>query len=220
MPCGWIARLIVVAVSLVGLPAFVSTAAAGALALSWTDYAVDEDGFLIERRSAASAAYQQVAVQAANARAYLDQAVAAGGVYCYRVRAFNTAGISPYSDEGCGTAVATASPITVTLDRTTYRQSQSMTVTVHSHGGFAAPVDAYVLVQGTGMTLSLQLDGRLVPGLVPIARNIVPPTLSAPFSFPLASAPPGTYMWVAGVTAPGSLTMVSPVATTTFTVTP
>ncbi len=195
-------------------------AGAGALAVSWTDYAVDEDGFLVERRLAAGGVFEQVAVQAANAQAFFDRGVAAGGTYCYRVRSFNALGTSPYSDEGCGTAVATESPVVVTLDRTVYRQSDSMIATVQSLGDFAAAVDVYVIVQVPGGTLSLQLDGRLVPGLVPLVRNIVPPTMAAPFTFPLATAPPGTYTWMAGVTAPGTLTTVAPLSTTTFTVTP
>lgn len=195
-------------------------AAAGALAISWTDYAVDEAGFLVERRQAAGGLFQQIAVQAANAVSYLDNTVPAGGSYCYRVRAFNPAGVSAYTNESCGTAVATSPPITVALNGTSYRQTDTMVATVHASGGFVVPVDAYVVVQTGGAMLSLQLDGRLVPGMVPIARNIIVPTLAAPFSFPLAGAPPGTYTWMAAVTSPGTLTMVAPVASTIFTVTP
>ncbi|MBP7777759.1 MAG: hypothetical protein KA371_11560 [Acidobacteria bacterium] len=194
-------------------------AAAGALAISWADYSVDEDGFLVERRAAAGGGFQQIAVQGRNAVAYLDNAVPAGGAYCYRVRAFNVAGVSAYTDEGCGTATATSSPLTVTLNGTSYRQTETMVATVHASAGFAVPVDAYVVVQTAGVMLSLQLDGRLVPGLVPIARNILLPTIDAPFSFPLAGAPPGTYTWIAGVTSPGTLTMLASVASTTFTIT-
>ena len=69
-----------------------------------------------------------------------------------------------------------------------------MVATVQAVGGVVTqPIDAYVVVQTGGGLLSLQLDGRLVPGLVPIARNIVLPTVAAPFAFPLAGAPPGTY---------------------------
>jgi hypothetical protein len=81
-------------------------------------------------------------------------------------------------------------------------------------------VDAYVVVQAGAALLSLQLDGRLVPGLVPIARNIALPTVAAPFAFPLAGAPPGSYTWLAGVTTPGTLTLVAPIASTPFTITP
>lgn len=68
--------------------------------------------------------------------------------------------------------------------------------------------------------LSLQLDGRLVPGLVPLVRGIILPTIDAPFAFPLAGAPPGDYTWLAAVTSTGTLTMAAPVASTPFTITP
>jgi hypothetical protein len=41
-----------------------------------------------------------------------------------------------------------------------------------------------------------------------------------PFGVSLAGAPPGAYVWMAGVTTPGTLSLVSPIATTPFTVTP
>ena len=195
-------------------------AAAGALAISWTDNSVDEDGFLIERRPAAGGAFQQVAVSPQNVIAYLDSTVPVGGAYCYRVRSFNLAGQSAYSNDGCGTAFPDSPPLTITLNGTSYRQADTMVATVHATGGWVTPVDAYVVVQAGGALLSLQLDGRLVPGLVPIARNILLPTIEAPFSFSLAGAPPGNYTWIAGVTSPGTLTMVAPVASTAFTVTP
>jgi hypothetical protein len=93
--------------------------------------------------------------------------------------------------------------------------------TVHAVGGIVpAPIDAYVVVQAGGAIFSLQLDGRLVPGLVPLARGVVVPTGSAPFAFPLAGAPPGDYTWIAGVTAPGTLSLMAPLSTTPFTIVP
>ena len=51
-----------------------------------------------------------------------------------------------------------------------------MTVTAKlSPGSPSEPVDGYVVVQlPTGQFLSLQLGGSIVPGIVPIARGIVP----------------------------------------------
>ena len=84
----------------------------------------------------------------------------------------------------------------------------------------ASPVDAYVVVQAGGAWLSLQLDGRLVPGLVPIARQIVLPTVAVSFSFPLAGVPAGSYAWMAAVTVPGTLTLAAPLQATPFTIVP
>ncbi len=197
-------------------------AQAAQLGLSWTDNATDETGYLVERRDGASATFAQIASLPANATAYLDPALPAGSAYCYRVRAFNAIGPSAYTNEACGTAGgALATPLSVSLNQTTFTRSQTMVATVHAVAGqVTSPIDAYVVVQAGGLLLSLQLDGRLVPGLVPIARGIVLPTASAPFAFPLAGAPPGNYQWLAAVTAPGTLTLVSPIASTPFTVVP
>jgi hypothetical protein len=67
---------------------------------------------------------------------------------------------------------------------------------------------------------SLQLDGRLVPGLVPLARGVILPTGSASFSYPLVGAPPGTYAWIAGVAAAGTLSLASPLVSAPLTIVP
>lgn len=197
-------------------------AQAAQLGLSWSDNATDETGYLVERRDGASPTFTQIASLPANAAAYLDSSLPAGSAYCYRVRAFNAIGPSAYTNEACGTAGgALTAPLSVSLNQTTFTRSQTMVATVNAVGGqVTSPIDAYVVVQAGGLLLSLQLDGRLVPGLVPIARGIVLPTVSAPFSFPLAGAPPGSYQWLAAVTTPGTLSVVSPIAATPFTVVP
>lgn len=214
-------RCTIVVALLVGVGA-AHPAGAAQLALSWADNAGDEDGFLVERRLQSAGAFQQVAALGPNVIGYLDSAVQGGTAYCYRVRALNLAGLSATSNEACGTAAAAATlPLSVTLDQPTYRQRDTMVATVQAVSGIVSgAIDAYVVVQAGGALLSLQLDGRLVPGLVPIARNIALPTISAPFAFPLAGAPPGNYTWLAGVTSPGTLTLVAPIASTSFTVTP
>ena len=200
----------------------VPAAEAAQLAISWIDNASDEDGFLVERRPATGGAFQQVAALGPNVVGYLDSTVQAGSGFCYRVRAFNLAGLSPYTNEACGAATGPAAvPLSVTLNQASFRPGDTMVATVQAVGGLVpVAVDAYVVVQAGGALLSLQLDGRLVPGLVPIARNIVLPTVAAPFAFPLAGAPPGSYTWLAGVTTPGTLTLVAPIASTTFSITP
>lgn len=195
-------------------------AAAASVAISWADQAVDEDGFQVERRAAAGGAFEPIAIQGPNVVTYLDNAVPTTGAYCYRVRAFNLAGTSDYTNEGCGTATTTASPVSIMLNGSSYQQSDTMVATVQVRAGVVTPVDVYVMVQAGAALHSLLLDGRLVPGLVPMARSVVLPTVDAPFAFPLAGAPAGEYSWIAAVTAPGTLTPVAPLASTPFTITP
>jgi hypothetical protein len=117
--------------------------------------------------------------------------------------------------------VPPGAPLSVTLNQTTFRQSDTLAATVRATAGIVhTPVDVYVVVQAGGAFLSLQVNGSLVPGLVPIARQVVLPSVTAPFSFRLATAPPGSYAWLCGLTSPGTLTLVAPVHQTPFSIVP
>jgi hypothetical protein len=204
---------------LFGLPV---PAHAAQLAMTWADNSVDEEGFLIERRPA-TGSFVQISVVGPNVVSYLDASVASGGSYCYRVRAFNGVGMSAYTNEACGTAVGpSTSPLSVTLNQAAFSRSDTLVTTVTAVGGLVpTSVDAYIVLEiAGGGFLSLQLNGSLVPGLVPIARNLVLPSVTAPFAFPLAGAPPGSYRWLAAVTTPGTLSLVSPLVSTPFTIAP
>jgi hypothetical protein len=72
--------------------------------LTWTDNSNNETGFKIERKTAATA-YVEIAQQGSNATTYLDAAVVVGTAYTYRVRAFNAAGDSAFSNEATVTIV-------------------------------------------------------------------------------------------------------------------
>jgi hypothetical protein len=112
-------------------------------------------------------------------------------------------------------------PLSVTVNQSALTTRDVLVATVHAIAGVVTtPVDAYVVVQVAGGYLSLQLNGQLVPGLVPIARGVVVPTVSIPFSFPLAGAPPRDYVWLAGLTRPGTLDLAAPLASTPFTIAP
>ncbi|HTD65246.1 MAG TPA: metallophosphoesterase, partial [Candidatus Limnocylindria bacterium] len=65
--------------------------------LSWTDNSVDEDGFKVER-STNGTDFVQVAIIGANVANGADVGLSPSTTYFYRVRAFNAAGDSPYSN--------------------------------------------------------------------------------------------------------------------------
>ena len=68
--------------------------------LSWNDNSDNEAGFCIERRPQGGS-YAQIAVVVADTTGYADTDVGASTTYCYRVRAYNSAGDSAYCEEAC-----------------------------------------------------------------------------------------------------------------------
>ncbi len=77
-------------------------ASAATLRLSWQDTSSNESGFKIERLSGAS--YVEIATVGVNVQAYSDATAASGTTYCYRIKAFNAAGVSAPTNAGCATA--------------------------------------------------------------------------------------------------------------------
>ncbi|HER08707.1 MAG TPA: T9SS type A sorting domain-containing protein, partial [Bacteroides sp.] len=65
--------------------------------LSWTDNSDTEEGFRIERRSGGE--FEVIGTAGVNDTEFMDEGVTEGGAYTYRIRAFNTAGSSGYSNE-------------------------------------------------------------------------------------------------------------------------
>jgi hypothetical protein len=79
---------------------------AAQLTLTWTDASDNEAGFKVERRMGLTGTYGEIAMLGANTTSYVDPSLAASTTYCYRVRAFNGAGDSGYSNEACATTPA------------------------------------------------------------------------------------------------------------------
>jgi List-Bact-rpt repeat protein len=111
---GWRCARVVVSLAAVLLVLLARPPAGDAaqLELSWADNSDNEAAFSIERRTGAGA-FARIATQPAGRTTYVDATVVTGTMYCYRVRAYNVAGSSPYSNEACGTAGGTLA-LTVT----------------------------------------------------------------------------------------------------------
>ena len=92
-----------------------------AIRLNWTNVA-NEAGYKIERRvDGTPEPYAQIATTAADVTTYVDDGLEPGKTYLYRVRAFNDAGNSPYSNTAYrttprdGVAPATPTGVEATL---------------------------------------------------------------------------------------------------------
>ena len=84
-------------------------AGVGKLDLIWTDNATNEDGFAVEKHAGActpAVVFAEISRTAANVLTYADTNLPAGSTWCYRVRAFNAAGFSAFSNEAAGTTVS------------------------------------------------------------------------------------------------------------------
>ena len=75
---------------------------AAQLQLAWVDNSANEDGFKIERMTGTTGAFAPIATVGPNVTSYTDPNLSDGTNYCYRVKAFNSAGDSS-SVEACQT---------------------------------------------------------------------------------------------------------------------
>jgi subtilisin family serine protease len=71
----------------------------GRVSLTWKDNANNEDGFQIERRTGSTGTWQLIATVTTNTKSHTDTSTARRTTYNYRVRAFNVAGGSAYSNQ-------------------------------------------------------------------------------------------------------------------------
>lgn len=79
-----------------------STRSPTAIDLTWRDNSNDEDGFEIERQLQGRD-WQRITTVGRNITTYSDTGLSPNTTYCYRVRAYNTAGYSDYSNTSCAT---------------------------------------------------------------------------------------------------------------------
>jgi hypothetical protein len=121
---------------------FFEPAQAALLRLQWQDTSNTETGFKIERMS--GGAYIEIASVAANVVTYSDSSLTEGATYCYRVRAFNAAGLSAPTNAAC-TSVPTSSG------------TPSSTPPPPSSSGSTAPPTAPTGMQWSDYLVSLKL---------------------------------------------------------------
>jgi len=86
------------------VPSSLSTSARSptVIDLSWRDNSNDEDGFEIERQLQGRD-WQRITTVDRNITNYTDTGLSPNTAYCYRVRAYNAAGSSDYSNTSCAT---------------------------------------------------------------------------------------------------------------------
>lgn len=78
--------------------------------LAWTDNSDDEDGFRVERAATTAGPFVERGTVAADVTNYVDQPIAEGATWCWRLVAFNGGGDSAPSDASCATAAPPIQP--------------------------------------------------------------------------------------------------------------
>jgi hypothetical protein len=90
---------------------------AGQLTATWVDNSGGQAGFAVERRRDTDATFLAIADVPPGNTSFVDPAISDGIRYCYRVKAFDALGESPYSAEACA-ATAVTSSYTVAVSKT------------------------------------------------------------------------------------------------------
>lgn len=111
------------------------TTSSTSITLSWTDTVEGEDGFAIERSPAGSGSWAEIATTGPDVVTLTDTGLSAGAAYDYRVRAFNAAAYSLYSDVASASTLSCAAPGTTTVyaDRDVFVVQEYPTTNPHAY---------------------------------------------------------------------------------------
>ncbi len=108
--------------------------------LTWTDNSYNEDGFKIERKEGSGGAYQSIGTAGEGQTTYNDSGLSPVTTYYYRVKAFNQAGDSVYSNEASVTTPENKPKIRLPIGELVFGQvnvceHQDLTATIYNDGG-------------------------------------------------------------------------------------
>lgn len=147
-----------------------SGATAAQITLSWQDNSTNESGFKIER-SAGGAGFAQIATVGANISNYTDSSVAQGGQYTYRVRAYNSAGDSAYSNTAVFSLPSNSAPTIGTIADQTLTVN-GVTGPLPFTVGDAETAAGSLTLSATSSNTTLVPNGNIVFGGTGAARTI------------------------------------------------
>lgn len=187
--------------------AVASVAYGAQLTLEWTDNSDGQAAFSVERRTGTTGIYEEITQLTAGVTNYVDSSVVGGATYCYRVRAFDEAGYSDYSNEACqtpavfdltvttggtGSGTVTSSPVGINCGTDCFEEFGAATVVTL----YAAPATGSIFAGWNG-------GGCTGTGACTLAGSSI--TVGAAF----ASAPT-SYRLTVAISGPGEVVSSSP----------
>lgn len=142
--------------------------------LTWTDNAVNETGFKVERKLNVGGTWQQVTVTAANVTGYSDDSLVCNTAYDFRVRAANAVGDAPYSATITRTTLACGLPPTPGSIQATPHGANALQVQWENIDGEDQYLlewspngsDDWTLLATLNRNVNWHLHGGLVPGTI------------------------------------------------------
>lgn len=111
------------------------------IALQWNDLATNESGFHVER-SNDGVSFIRFATTGANTAAYVVDGLTPGTSYLFRVRAFNDAGSSPYSNTASVMTMPASPPPTPPAAAAPAAAPPPVVTIVNNVAGASAPAPA------------------------------------------------------------------------------
>lgn len=149
--------VLLVALVVLGVVVGPAVATAAQLNLTWVDNSAGQAAFIIQRSTGNTGTFIQIAQAPLGVTSYSDTTVSLGTTYCYQVAAFNSAGVSAFSnlacsglsgggftvtiaDGGTGTGTIVSSPTGIncgTLCSATYPNGTTITLTATPASGSA-----------------------------------------------------------------------------------
>ena len=140
--------------------------------LSWMDNSTNETGFKIERGQGASLfrTYAEVATVVANIISYTDSGLVPGTTYYYRLRAYNAAGNSTYSNTASATVVfpaptnLVAQAISSTQIKLSWMDNSTEETGFKIERSASAFVSGFTQIATVGVNITTFTDSGLVPG--------------------------------------------------------
>jgi hypothetical protein len=115
--------------------------------LTWTDNSTNETGFRIERAPGlnATTGFAQIAEVGANVTTYVDAGLPNSTSYSYRLRAYNAAGNSGYSNTASGTTPANTPPTITAIADISISKNTNTGAIAFTIGDVSTPIGSLTL---------------------------------------------------------------------------